>query len=220
MKIRFTLTVLIILVTASLVLSSCSEQGTGGDETGTLAIQISQGGQQAKLNTVRDSVVISAIEIAFGNISFIAHDSKSIVFRDSEPTAIELLTDSEVILGYADVPATTLHQMSFTIATVDESDSIYTEYVNLQDASIYCQGYVDSAQNSFEWKFDKQIVINQQFASLSIQGGDTVVIDIRFDWRSWFRNDAEWFDPVENSFSTSDKTKIESNIRSSIDIVY
>lgn len=205
-----------------LVQMSCSNSPTSSEPTGGLIkISIKSVGNTSSnsLNKSASFVTLTSVRVVIEEIEFENSLEDSLDFELEEPFVRDLLIGSTIQeIETIQVPFGSYKEMEIEIDELGPDDgAVYSENPQLQDISIYAAGFVTgNSDQTFifttdleaeqEQEFDPPLVLDENSLSTN------VVLTINMDL--WFVDEnGSFLDPR----SLANKSKIEGNIKNSID---
>ncbi len=202
-------------------LYGCGNNGAE-TQTGALSVRFSQGGQQVSPphKAAADNIVVNDLKIVLGGIQLISTTGDTIVFKSDDPFVALLWGDGDSHdLGAIPFPVgdylCTIYQIKQ--ATVADT-AIYNGFPELQDKSVYCAGYVDDADSTFEWASDLAFVRTMDHDTVRVRAGDTAEINFVIDPELWYDDGyGGKYDP-RHLIGAGTYEKIDSNIVSTLQI--
>lgn len=191
--------------------------------SGSIKISIKNNGNGSfvkALGKVIDQVTITRAQIVIEQIEFESTEGDSFDFELEVPFIQDLMLDTNAhVIQSIQIPFGSYKESEIEIDDLDSLyGNIYTQNPDLQDRSVFVQGYLnDNPNDTFtfssdleeeqEMEFNDPLVLNQNSPSTNIV--------LLIDTATWFfDNSGNFLDPR----ISANKSQIEENIKNSIDV--
>ena len=224
--------ILFLYMVGICLVSGCSSDSgstpSDAGDTGMITVAISQGGQQAappyrmKVADVGE-VTLTSVKIVMDDFKLVGADNDSLTaFEDTAVIQeIDLAGEPQDLATIEVSPTTVTKALFFFKKLLANDGDVYTDNPDMQDISIRVEGYVNEDEDSsFVWTSVLTTMQSLTFDAVTVNAGDSVVLDLNFCVDQWFLDDTDnYLDPREGIAAGLTRTTIELNIREALNII-